>query len=95
MKKIILAAIVGIASLIGAKGNVGVNADLTGNTVYGASTPVSRTEKFVAGWIGDYTMSVSKTNKWYTDDPSEAWTVWTYEICKGEDDAWFVMEFGK
>lgn len=95
MRKIVLATTVAIASLVGAKGNVGVNADLTGEKVYGTETPVTHTEKFVAGWIGDTTASIAKTNKWYTDDVSVSWTVWTFEITKGEDDAWFVVEFGK
>lgn len=96
MRKLLLASIVGIASLVGAKGNVGVNADLTGSTVYGTATPVSRTEKFVSAFVGDWTATVSKTEKWYTDDVNTNWSVFTFEICKGVDgdDAWFVMEFG-
>lgn len=83
-----------VTALIGAKGNIGYNSELSGNTVYGTATPVSFTEKYVAGWIGDVTASVARTDKWYTHDESETWTVWTFEICKGEDDAWFTIEFG-
>ena len=95
MRKLVLATTVAIASLIGAKGNVGVNADLSGEKVYGYATPISRTEKFVTGWIGDVSTTISKTEKWHTDDVDVSWTVWTFEICKNEDDAWFIVEFGK
>jgi len=79
----------------GVKPVVGYSYDLTAEAVYGTETPVTRTEKYVAGWLGDITASVAKTDKWYTDDESENWTVWTLEVCKGEDDAWFVIEIGK
>lgn len=95
MRKLLLTATAVIASLVGAKGNVSVNADLNGNTVYGGATPVSFTEKYVALTVGDVTTSVAKTQKWYTKDETENWQVWTFEICKGEDDAWFTVEFGK
>lgn len=94
---IVKKAVLGVAvasAVIGAKGNVGITHDLNGTKVYGTATPVSFTEKYVCAYAGEMMATISVTDKWYTDDPCEKWTVWTFEICKGEDDAWFVMEFG-
>lgn len=72
----------------------GYNYDLTGEKVYGTETPVSYSLKYMNAWIGDFTFSMDRADKWYTQDESENWTVWKFEITKGEDDAWFAVEFG-
>ena len=87
---------IGLNNLPSGDASIGYHYDLTGNTVYGSATPVTFTDKYAAAFINDITISLSRTDKHYTDDPSQAWTVWTFEVCKGidGDDAWFVVEFG-
>lgn len=74
----------------------GYSYDLTGSKIYGTDTPVSFTDKYLAVWIADITAAVSVTDKWYTNDPAESWTVYRFEINKGvnEDDAWISFEIG-
>ena len=74
----------------------GYSYDLTGSKIYGSATPVSFTDKFLSVWIADITASISVTDKWYTDDPDEDWTVYRFEVFKGanEDDAWISFEIG-
>lgn len=73
---------------------IGYHYDLTGSKVYGAATPVSFTDKYFAFWVGSTEFSVSRTDKWYTEVPSESWTVYTVDATKNEDDAWLCFEIG-
>ena len=76
--------------------NAGYHRDFSAAVIYGHATPVSFTDRFIAAWIGDIAVSVSQTNKWYTNDASEHWTVYNVELCRGidGDDAWINLEFG-
>lgn len=78
----------------GEKVMAGYHYDLTGSTVHGSATPVSFTDKFVCFWIGLNSVSLSRTDKWYTEDPTDAWTIYTFEITRSEDDAWLSFEVG-
>lgn len=75
---------------------IGYHYDLTGSTVYGTATPVTFTEKYISAWVGDVTATISRTDKHYTDDPAEKWTVYKFKVCRGidGDDGWLKIEIG-
>ena len=74
--------------------SIGYGYDITGKTIYGTATPVSFTDKYFSVFAGEITMSISKTDKWYTDDILTRWAVYTFEIVKNEDDCWLDIEIG-
>lgn len=77
-------------------GNIvaGYGYDITGNTIYGTATPMSFTDKYFCIFAGEITATISRTDKWYTDNSDENWTVYTFEIVKNEDDCWLDIEIG-
>ena len=74
----------------------GYHHDFTASTVYGSDTPVSFTKSFIYIWLGNSAGKIAKTEKWYTADPAEKWTVYDVEICTGIDcdDTWLNIEIG-